>query len=139
MRQITSSVEETREMGARLARKAQPGEVYALEGDLGCGKTEFVRGFVQELTPGAIVRSPTFSIVNTYQTPRFPVYHFDFYRMSDPEELDTIGFDEYAISDAVCLIEWGTMFTDYLPPNTKFIRFMEEDVQSRIIEADFEF
>lgn len=139
MRQVTSSAQETRELGARLARRARPGDVYALEGDLGTGKTEFVRGFVDELIPGAAVRSPTFSIVNTYSSDRFPVFHFDFYRLGDPEELDTIGFDEYTAGDGVCLIEWADMFRDALPETTKVIRFGDEGELKRTVESDFEF
>ncbi|MFP4165103.1 MAG: tRNA (adenosine(37)-N6)-threonylcarbamoyltransferase complex ATPase subunit type 1 TsaE [Chitinispirillaceae bacterium] len=139
MREVTSSVDETRALGARLAREARPGDVYALEGDLGTGKTEFVRGFVGELIPGAAVRSPTFSIVNTYSSPRFAVYHFDFYRLGDPAELDDIGFDEYTAGDGVCLIEWAAMFEDYLPETTKVIRFRDQGELERSIETDFEF
>ncbi|MFP4014186.1 MAG: tRNA (adenosine(37)-N6)-threonylcarbamoyltransferase complex ATPase subunit type 1 TsaE [Chitinispirillaceae bacterium] len=139
MRQVTSSAQETRELGARLARRAQPGDVYALEGDLGTGKTEFVRGFVEELIPGAAVRSPTFSIVNTYSSDRFPVFHFDFYRLCDSEELDTIGFDEYTGGDGVCLIEWADMFRDALPENTKVICFGDEGESERVVESEFEF
>jgi tRNA threonylcarbamoyladenosine biosynthesis protein TsaE len=132
---ITSkSVEETRAAGASLAAITQGGEVYALEGELGSGKTEFVRGFVFTLADTAVVRSPTFSIVNIYQTGSFPIYHFDFYRLTNPSELDEIGFQEYAAGDGVCLIEWGTMFPKALPASTKIIRFTDEGGSIRKIE-----
>ncbi|NLG16204.1 MAG: tRNA (adenosine(37)-N6)-threonylcarbamoyltransferase complex ATPase subunit type 1 TsaE [Fibrobacter sp.] len=131
---ITHSVEETRELGARFASEVKPGDVYALEGDLGAGKTEFVRGFSEALGADAPVKSPSFSIINIYSTSKFPVYHFDFYRLNDPSELSEIGFYEYLSSDGVCLIEWGTMFPDVLPENTRVIRFEDEGGDKRRIE-----
>lgn len=121
----SASVNDTRAIGARLAGSAAAGDVFALEGDLGTGKTEFVRGFVSSLEGRPAVRSPSFSIVNIYQTPRFPVYHFDFYRLADASELRETGFDEYSSADGVCLIEWGTRFPGALPPFTKVIRFKD--------------
>jgi len=131
---ITRSVEETRAAGAALAVRARQGDIYALEGELGAGKTEFVRGFVFALAGVTSVRSPTFSIVNTYLTSSFPIYHFDFYRLNDPGELDEIGFQEYVSGDGVCLIEWGTMFPDVLPRNTQIIRITVEAETVRRIE-----
>ncbi|MDR3012847.1 MAG: tRNA (adenosine(37)-N6)-threonylcarbamoyltransferase complex ATPase subunit type 1 TsaE [Chitinispirillales bacterium] len=139
MREQSTSTQETRALGARLAQIASAGDVYSLDGDLGSGKTEFVRGFVEALANGAEVRSPTFSIVNTYQTPKFPVYHFDFYRIENPNELASIGFDEYIYGDGVCLIEWGELFSNRLPNYTKCIRFTSADEDRRVIEAGFSF
>ena len=134
---ISQSTQQTRELGARLAQVAKPGDIFALTGDLGTGKTEFVRGFVHELSADAQVRSPTFSIVNTYRTGRFAVFHFDFYRLSDCSELEQIGFDEYVSSDGVCLIEWADMFIDVLPENTRVIRFSDCGKDAREIVSDF--
>ena len=134
MKTATASVVETRALGGRLAVSACPGDCFALEGELGAGKTEFVRGFVAALSPGAAVRSPSFSILNMYETSAFPVYHFDFYRLSDATELGEIGFEEYAAGDGVCLIEWGTLFPDVLPPRTKIIRFADLGGDKREIE-----
>jgi tRNA threonylcarbamoyladenosine biosynthesis protein TsaE len=128
------SVEETRKFGAEFAKTLKPGDVIALDGDLGTGKTEFVRGLVAQLG-GSAVRSPTFTIVNTYQTMSMPVYHFDFYRMVNSDELFEIGFYEYIAGDGVCLIEWGTMFQDVLPENTKIIRFKDAGETIRTIET----
>ncbi|MDR2578567.1 MAG: tRNA (adenosine(37)-N6)-threonylcarbamoyltransferase complex ATPase subunit type 1 TsaE [Chitinispirillales bacterium] len=139
VRERSASVEETRALGARLARTAEAGDVFSIGGDLGSGKTEFVRGFVSELAAGTEVRSPTFSIVNTYKTPKFPVHHFDFYRIEDQRELASIGFDEYANGDGVCLIEWGPMFPDALPNHAKYIRITDTGDSSRLIEAHFLF
>jgi tRNA threonylcarbamoyladenosine biosynthesis protein TsaE len=135
----SSSVEQTRFLGARLALASSPGDIYSIDGDLGSGKTELVRGFVNALTPDNDVRSPTFSIVNTYQTQNFPIYHFDFYRIEDKREFQSIGLDEYLNGDGVCLIEWGSMFPDVLPEYTKYIRLMDDGESQRIIETDFLF
>jgi tRNA threonylcarbamoyladenosine biosynthesis protein TsaE len=130
----TSSVEETREVGARFAGASRPGYLYVLEGELGAGKTEFVRGFVNAINPHAHVRSPSFSLCNIYQTGLFPVYHFDFYRLTDATELGEIGFDEYTTGDGVCLVEWGTLFPEVLPPHAQVIRFTDLGAGNRDIE-----
>ena len=135
----SASVEETRALGARLAGITAAGDVFSLDGGLGSGKTEFVRGFVSALASGTQVRSPTFSIVNTYQTAKFPIYHFDFYRIEDPREFVSIGLDEYVNGDGVCLIEWGMMFPGLLPGDTRHIHFREDGELGRTIEARFLF
>jgi tRNA threonylcarbamoyladenosine biosynthesis protein TsaE len=122
---LSSSVEETRAVGALAAQRSQPGDVWALTGDLGCGKTEFVRGFTAALLPGSLVRSPTFTILNIYDTPRFPVYHFDFYRVKSPQELFEIGFGEYVLGSGVCLIEWADMFPNSLPAYARTLSFID--------------
>jgi len=137
MKYYSQSVGDTRLLGSRIADLAQPGDVYALDGDLGTGKTEFVRGFTSII--GAVnVRSPSFSILNIYTTSKFPVYHFDFYRLADISELDEIGFQDYVSGDGVCLIEWGTLFPDILPMHTRVIKFVDEGVYRRSLELDFE-
>ena len=121
----TASVDATRALGARAAAGARAGDCYALDGELGAGKTEFVRGFVAALNPAAAVKSPSFSICNIYETEKFPVCHFDFYRLSSSAELGETGFDEYASGTGVCLVEWGTKFPEVLPPHTKVITFRD--------------
>lgn len=135
MKNTTNSVEETRELGARFASKAKPGDVYLLEGDLGAGKTEFVRGFVASLQTTSVVRSPTFSIINVYSTSVFPVYHFDFYRMADSDELGETGYYDYINGDGVCLIEWGNMFPDVIPERAVIVKFTDVSETVRIIET----
>ncbi len=130
----SKSVEDTRRFGAELATRVKAGDVYALEGDLGSGKTEFVRGFVAALGGQVSVRSPSFSILNIYQSAQMSVYHFDFYRMSDSEELHEIGFYEYIAGDGVCLIEWGTSFPSVLPLHTKILRFRDKGGTIRDID-----
>lgn len=129
----STSVAETREIGARLASRAKKGDVYALDGDLGCGKTELVRGFIGYFDQSIIVRSPSFSIVNTYLAGGFQVYHFDFYRLGEAGELFEIGFDEYTGSDGICIIEWASMFPEVLPENTTMIRLFDKGPSLREI------
>jgi tRNA threonylcarbamoyladenosine biosynthesis protein TsaE len=135
---LTASAEETRRLGARLAKAALPGDVFSLNGGLGSGKTEFARGFVEALAGGTQVRSPTFSIVNTYPSPGFPIHHFDFYRIENAREFASIGLDEYLYGDGVCLVEWGDMYPDVLPA-AKRIAFTFIDEATRKIEAGFLF
>jgi tRNA threonylcarbamoyladenosine biosynthesis protein TsaE len=134
----SKSVEDTRKIGAQLAEKLHAGDVFALEGDLGAGKTEFVRGLVAALGGSVVVRSPSFSILNIYQAAVMPVYHFDFYRMVDSDELYEIGFYEYIAGDGISLIEWATMFAEVLPPNTKVLRFCDKGENLRQINFLFE-
>lgn len=138
MRFVTESSEETQALGSRLAKVIKPGDVFALEGGLGSGKTELVRGVVDALNPEAIVRSPSFALVNSYDTPVFPVHHFDFYRIHDSGELWEIGYDEYLNPDAVCFIEWAHLCKESLPKNIHTIRFVEAHDDHRVIESDME-
>ena len=132
----STSVEETRRAGARLAASAKAGDIYALIGELGTGKTEFVRGFVASLCAGCAVRSPTFTLVNIYDTPAYPVYHFDFYRLKKAEELIEIGFHEYVQGDGVCFIEWADMFPEAIPSAVQQIRFTDMGNGQRLIMFD---
>ncbi len=136
MRITIHSVDRTRELAARLAAVAQAGDVFGLVGDLGAGKTEFVRGFVGFLNEKAGVRSPSFSLVNSYDTNLYPIHHFDFYRLSSIEELVEIGFDEYIAGDGICLIEWADMFPEVLPETTSYITFTSSGFESRVIQID---
>jgi tRNA threonylcarbamoyladenosine biosynthesis protein TsaE len=139
MQIITNSSRETQELGRELAKQLKPGDIIALEGDLGSGKTELVRGVMLELNSSEIVRSPSFSLVNSYSTPQFKVNHFDFYRLNGSDELFEIGYDEYLNPDSVCFIEWAEMFKDALPRAIKVIRFIDAKDDYRVIETDFDF
>ena len=118
-----------------MAAEAIAGNVYGLVGGLGAGKTEFVRGFVAALNPAAEVHSPTFSLVNIYETEKYPVYHFDFYRLTSAAELREIGFDEYCGGAGVCLIEWADMFPNALPSGAVTVSFAVQEDGSRLITA----
>ena len=134
----TNSSDETQALGRSLARHLTPGMVFGLEGGLGSGKTELVRGVMDALNPSAVVRSPSFSLVNTYDTPKFLVHHFDFYRLNEGAELWEIGFDEYINPDSVAFIEWAQICADQLPKDLIYIAFTEAVGDSRIISIDFE-
>ena len=118
----TYSPEETLEIGKLLGENAAPGEVYALIGDLGAGKTVFTKGFAQGLGIEEPVNSPTFTILQIYEEGRIPLYHFDVYRIEEPEEMEEVGFDEYIDGDGVCLIEWAGRIGDLLPPEVIVVR-----------------
>jgi tRNA threonylcarbamoyladenosine biosynthesis protein TsaE len=131
---ISKSVEDTRAAGALLAAQTGQGCVYCLIGDMGCGKTEFVRGFVSGLCGKAAIRSPTFSIVNTYEAPEFNIYHFDFYRLKNSAELFEIGYYEYINEAGVCLIEWADMFPEVVPKDAITIKFEDKGNGERLIQ-----
>ena len=118
----TYSPEETLEIGKLLGENAAPGEVYALIGDLGAGKTVFTKGFAQGLGIEEPVNSPTFTILQIYEEGRIPLYHFDVYRIEEPEEMEEVGFDEYIDGDGVCLIEWAGRIGDLRPPEVIVVR-----------------
>lgn len=124
----TYSAEETFEAGQELAKQAKANEVYALLGDLGVGKTVFTQGFAEGLGITEPVSSPTFTIVSEYDEGRLPFYHFDVYRICDPEEMYEVGFDDYIESGGVCLIEWANLIGDLLPENITVIS-IEKDLK----------
>ena len=112
---VTHSPEETKDLAERLGTAVEAGTVLCLVGDLGAGKTLFTQGFARGLGVTGEVTSPTFALMNQYNG-RFPVTHFDLYRLEREEELDEIGFYEYAEDDrGVVLIEWADNFPDALP------------------------
>ncbi len=118
----TVSTEETFRFAESLGKEAQPGQIWALDGDLGTGKTVFCQGFAAGLGVTELVNSPTFTIVQEYTTGRLPLYHFDVYRIEEPEELEEIGCEEYFYGEGVCLIEWAERIRELLPENTRYIR-----------------
>ena len=115
MKTESFSAEETFEYGRQCGLLAQAGLVFCLYGDLGVGKTVFTQGFAAGLGIKEPVNSPTFTIVQVYEEGRLPFYHFDVYRISDPEEMYEIGFDEYIEGDGVCFIEWAGLIDELLP------------------------
>ena len=111
----TYSAKETFELGKSFGEKAVKGQIYTLDGDLGCGKTVFTQGFASGLGITEPVSSPTFTILQEYEEGRLPLYHFDVYRIGDPEEMDELGFEEYLYGEGVCLIEWATIIDEIIP------------------------
>ena len=117
----TFTAEETFAFGKKLGENAKNGEVYTLSGELGVGKTVFAKGFAVGLGIDESVTSPTFTIINEYTSGKIPFYHFDIYRISDPDELYETGFEEYFYGDGVCLVEWAELAGDLIPANAKKI------------------
>ena len=129
----SKSVEETIAAGRTCGQNAAKGDVFALTGDLGAGKTQFVKGFVAGLGSNAEVTSPTFVLVHEYADGRLPAYHFDFYRLDNSDAVLRLGFDDYVFGDGVSLIEWADRYPDLIPKEAKWLSFELEGENSRVI------
>jgi len=132
---VTRSADETERVGERLGRRLVPGEVVALSGELGAGKTCFIRGLARGLGVTQGVSSPTFVIVNQY-TGRMPVFHIDAYRTESLTELLDIGFDEYVSGDSVTVIEWSDKLEPLLPSGAIRVRISGLGDEPRTIRID---
>jgi tRNA threonylcarbamoyladenosine biosynthesis protein TsaE len=132
---ISNSVEETIEAGRNYGRNAAKGEVFALTGDLGAGKTQFVKGVVAGLGSNAEVTSPTFVLVHEYEDGRLPVYHFDFYRLDNSEAVLRLGFDDYVFGEGVSLIEWADRYPELIPETAKWLSLELEGENTRVIKT----
>ena len=109
------SPEDTEKIAREIAGKAVPGTIICLCGDLGVGKTVFTKGFAKALGITEPVVSPTFTIFQIYNDGRLPLYHFDVYRIDDPDEMEEIGFREYFYGDGVSLVEWAEKIEEHIP------------------------
>ncbi|WML58059.1 tRNA (adenosine(37)-N6)-threonylcarbamoyltransferase complex ATPase subunit type 1 TsaE [Neobacillus sp. PS2-9] len=127
----TTNSEETSTLAERLAQLLQPGDVIALEGDLGAGKTTFTKGLAKGLEVKKTVNSPTFTIIKEYKG-RLPLYHMDVYRVADAFE--DLGFDEYFEGDGVTVVEWAHLIEEQLPQEllTIFLYREEEDQRKMV-------
>ena len=110
-----NSIEETTKLGKELGKILNPGDIICLTGDLGTGKTHITKGISEGLGITDNITSPTFTIVNEYDSGRLKLYHFDVYRVSDPDEIYAIGFDDYIFGDGVSIIEWANYIEEILP------------------------
>ena len=128
---VTSTPGETKSIAAEFARNLPAGTVLSLVGDLGAGKTEFVKGLAIGLGFGGDVTSPTFTILHEYRGGRLALFHMDFYRLQDERELDEIGLDDYLRAGGVCAIEWGDKFPQRLPIETVTVRIITVDGDQR--------
>ena len=139
----TSAADETEAAGAMLAKRLTDDSTLprfvALYGDLGVGKTAFVRGFASVLAPKAPVRSPTFALVNEYKGPTASLFHFDMYRITDEEDLYSIGYDDYLARDGFCLVEWSENIENALPPHRLRVEIVKDrwdEPDSRLIKIE---
>ena len=123
----TNSASETLALGEKLGKAAKPGQIYTLNGDLGVGKTVLTQGFAKGLGITEAVNSPTFTIVQVYEEGRLPLYHFDVYRIEEPEEMEEIGYEEYFYGQGVCLVEWASLVEEIIPPEAVWIT-IEKDL-----------
>ena len=130
---ITSrSVEDTMELAENIESEKFPGMIICLDGELGSGKTVFVKGFAKSLGLEETITSPTFNIVKEYTSGEMPLYHMDVYRLEDGDE--SIGFNDYFNSDGVSIIEWSELISDILPEERLDIKFKVIDENTRIIK-----
>jgi tRNA threonylcarbamoyladenosine biosynthesis protein TsaE len=130
---ISNSPAETEEIGRQLAERIDLGAVLALKGELGSGKTLFVKGLVAGLGCSADVTSPTFTIAHEYRGGRLPVYHFDFFRLKDSQSLARLGLDDYFFSDGLSVIEWADRFPEFIPEQARRILFEIKSETQRVI------
>ncbi len=134
---ISKSEEDTINFAKNFAKNLKVGDIIVLSGELGSGKTKFVQGILENFGMANEISSPTFTIVNEYNSPTINIYHFDVYRLEDSDEFYAIGGDEY-FSKGICIIEWGEMIEDVLPkPYTK-ITFSKnnDDVNYRELKIE---
>ena len=135
----TNSAAQTYETGFNMGRNVKPGQIICLEGELGVGKTVFTQGFAKGLGINEPICSPTFTIIQEYKEGRLPLYHFDVYRISSPEEMDEIGYEEYFYSDGVCLVEWVNLFPELFPEDTVYVTIkknLDKGFDYRIITVE---
>ena len=129
MTYISNSAEETYNWARSMASLANPGDIFCLSGGLGCGKTVFAKGFGAGLGITSEITSPTFTIINVYDSPaqKMPLYHFDVYRIIDPAGMDDTGYEDFFYGDGVCLIEWAEIIKEMIPDTARWIT-LEKDL-----------
>lgn len=135
------SPEDTFNIAKEIGMKAKAGDVFCLNGDLGVGKTLFSQGFAKGLGIEESVNSPTFTIVQEYDDGRLPLYHFDVYRIDDPEEMEEVGFSDMVYGEGVCLIEWANLIEDILPESYTTITIekqLDKGFEYRLIRIEKE-
>ena len=130
---ISNSADETESFGRQFARNVKAGDVLALVGDLGAGKTQFVKGLVAGLGATASATSPTFTLIHEYSGGRLPIYHFDFFRIEDRQSARRLGLEDYFFGDGVSVIEWADRFRELIPENARWVSFEAKSEDQRAI------
>jgi tRNA threonylcarbamoyladenosine biosynthesis protein TsaE len=133
MKRIAANAGATREVAAEFVVKLKAGNLVALVGDLGAGKTEFVKGLAAGLDSPAAVTSPTFTLIHEYRGGRLPLYHMDFYRLNSEVELDEIGFDDYLSQPGICVVEWANRFPERIPGTAIWVTLSITENNERLI------
>jgi tRNA threonylcarbamoyladenosine biosynthesis protein TsaE len=135
--QICKSEEETAHLAARIAQASQCGDVYALIGPMGAGKSAFARGFIRALCGNDTeVPSPTYNLVQTYDSAKGEIWHFDLYRLKTPEEVLETGWDDAMDGSKIILIEWPEKAGSFMPQNAKKITLDPQDSNTRHITVE---
>lgn len=132
MELVVNSELDTIELGKKIASQLNVGDIVILTGDLGAGKTKLTEGILSYFGLSDEVSSPTFTIVNEYDTPSFKIFHFDLYRLADIDEFSAIGGEEY-FEKGVCIIEWGEMIEDFIPDRYLKLEFTTTEENQRVI------
>jgi tRNA threonylcarbamoyladenosine biosynthesis protein TsaE len=130
---ISKSPAETKAIGQRFAKEIGPGLILPLKGELGSGKTMFVKGLVAGSGTSCDVTSPTFTILHEYRGGRLPIYHFDFFRLENPESVARLGLDDYFFGNGVSIIEWADRFPEFIPQQARWILFEIKSENQRAI------
>lgn len=133
----TNSPEETKLLGEKLAALLMAGDLICLNGDLGAGKTAFSQGVAKGLGISNTVTSPTFTLINEYEG-RLPLYHFDVYRLSGPEDMEDLGYEDYFYGQGVCLVEWAERVKEVLPRERLNINLFRDSTAESVRNLYFE-
>lgn len=128
---------ETLAIGARLGRLLEPGDFIALTGDLGAGKTQFVKGLAigLDICSAEPVTSPTYTLLNIHEG-RFPLYHFDLYRLEGEDDILSLGFEEYIKGNGACVVEWAERLGTLMPEERLSVIIFQEGTDNRLIRFD---
>lgn len=130
---LSKSEEDTICLGRLLADIAQKGDIFAMFATLGMGKSILSRAFIQKFLGAVEVPSPTFTLLQTYETPNYEIYHFDLYRLKNPDEIFELGMEE-AMYNGVCLIEWPEKMGVYLPARAITVKITQQEDNARLFE-----
>ena len=141
MKFLSNSLSETETLAQLIAKRLQSGDIIAFEGGMGAGKTTFTKSLVKNLGYNGEVTSPTFTLINEYPASTVNIYHFDLYRIADPDDLYSIGFYDYLDGNGILIVEWSENIKGELPDNTIIIKInrISENVREFVVEGDDRF